>query len=1055
MLEITVAVSVFGLFYLPQCVSQVAQGGLNGAVTDPSGGVLAGCNIKVESTSNGTTRSVQTNASGLYSILQLQPGSYTVTAQLQGFKTATAPVAVAVGTTVTLDFRMELGSVSENVNVSAQSGTVALAQDSHQISTTLASDSLQAIPVNGQNFLSIAATAPGVQSSLDSIQSTDTTFYKTGVNQLVTGGQGLGTVDYLLDGVINLALLSQSENVVPSIESIQEVVVEQNGMSARFGNPGVVNVVTKSGSNSVHGQAYDFLQNDAFNARNYFAVTVPTLRYNQFGANVGAPIIKNRLFAFFDYSGLRENAPTVVSTLVPTAQERQGNFQADGITIYDPLTYNPTIGTISPFPNDTIPAARISEFATKFLPYFPLPTGPTVNGVNFQENTPNTTTQNQYLGRIDYTPTEKDTIYGEIIDNNAPITSASINGPTFNLLNTFRGVSAFVQDIHTFSPMLLNTARVGYNRSVTYRILQGAGSQDFATYFMLGNIAPNLDQSEPPSASISGCCSAGDAFSPQGATQNLFQYSDEVNWTRGPHQFFFGAELDRIQFKGGWVIWNNGQYNFSGQYTSNHLSGTDLILGPGLADFLLGFTSSADGGIGDTQGDFREWDTALYFQDNWKINAKLTVNLGLRYQYDQPSRDITGHASVYDLATQTRRVGPWNANHLNFSPRLGFAYSLNPATVLRGGYGIYFSQHYNNELQFTLANPPNYSLQTPVFPINQLVPVEDAFTGAPGPSGLSPFIMSTSMPTPYTNQWNLNIQRSLGADYLATIAYVGNAGHHLPVRFNPNQAAVDSNPANPTPVDSRRPYPSVGDFMADFDVSWSNYNALQASLQKSFTNGLLFLANYTYSRSLNISDTTGGNPENGLYIRSSYGPANFDRPNVFKLSGAYELPFGTGKPLMRNANRLLDEAIGGWQASGFMYSQSGNPFTVNATDLSNTGSDHDQFANRSCKTYYNVPNRSVFNWFNTSCFAQPPVGTLGTYGRDYLRAPRNTNVDFSVIKRFPITEKRWLEFHADAFSVFNHPLFSTGDVSITDPTFGQIRTAAGSRVLQFALKVVF
>ena len=624
--------------------AQFNLGTITGTVFDPGGGAVPACKITVVSLENSGTRTVQADAAGLYVIASLPAGRYSISAEAAGFQKATSTLTVAVDQTLTSDFHLSVGSVNETVQVTEQSAEVAVEKDSHEVSFIASTQALENLPANGRSFLNIATLGPGLQKSTDAAGGPFTNFGSTS-HEIVVAGQIVGSTTFLQDGVVNINVLTQTANIVASIESVQEVSIESNGMSAKFPSPGLVNVITKRGTNSFHGTAYDYLQNNALNARNFFATTIPTSRYNQFGANLGGPILPNKLFAFFDYAGLRQSAGAVSRNRVPTLAEQQGNFQADGVTIYDPATYNAAAGTVAPFPNNVIPSNRISPFASLFLPYFPNPNTPLLGGINYQVNLNNTTNSDQYLGRVDYNLSSKDVLYGEIQTFNSPVVNPSISNGLFGIEYLNSGKNASIQDIHIFSPGLINIGRVGYNRSILLLTQQGVGAQDYVQLFGLQNLTLPKNESIPPSVSITGCCSLGNATNPQGGTQNLFQYADEVDWTVGRHQIFIGVEADRIQFNGTWLIYNGGSYTFNGQFTSNHLTGSALKLGPGLADFLLGFPSSASGAQGISNGAFRETDAAAYIQDNWKISKKLTLNLGLRYEYYQPTYDKWGKAA--------------------------------------------------------------------------------------------------------------------------------------------------------------------------------------------------------------------------------------------------------------------------------------------------------------------------------------------------------------------------------------------------------------------------
>jgi outer membrane receptor protein involved in Fe transport len=618
------------------------------------------------------------------------------------------------------------------------------------------------------------------------------------------------------------------------------------------------------------------------------------------------------------------------------------------------------------------------------------------------------------------------------------------------------GKNASLQDIHIFSPSLLNIARVGYNRSILFLSQQGVGAQDYVASFGLQNLNLPKSVSIPPAVTMSSCCALGSPTNPQGGTQNLFQFADEVNWTVGRHQIFLGAEVDRLQFNGTWLLFNGGQYTFTGLFTSNHLTGSGQKLGSSIADFLLGYPSSASGGQGIPDGAFRETDVGAYFQDNWKVTPKLTLNLGLRYQYYQPTYDKWDKAAIIDLPTNTVHHGTWKPSRLNFAPRVGLAYSLNDKTVIRTGFGIYYNQQPYNFLQFLIANAPVYNLQSITLTAGMPVNWREVFSATPGESAQSPFTEGIEMKTPYVEQWNFGIQRSFGSGVLASVSYVGNQSHHQPLRLNPNQGVQDSNPANPTPLSLRRPYSFVGDVYVQYNIQNANYHSLQASIKYRFSNGLSVLGSYTYSKAMDIADAGATLPVNGLDAKgSSYGPANFDRTHIFTASYTYELPIGTGKPFLNNLGWLSRQVAGGWQVSGVTSLQSGLPFGITANDLSNTGGIHSQVADRTCNGNLPSGQRSISHWFDTTCFSQPPSGRLGNSGRNPLWAPGLTNFDISAFKRFPFGEQRWVQFRADFFSAFNHPSFSTGNQSTSSSTYGQITSASGARVIQLSLKVAF
>ncbi len=1041
--------------------AQVTSGSIVGAVYDPSGAAIANCAVAATDLATGSKREVQTNDSGFYTIPSLPPDLYKLTATASGFQETSSQITVTLGQTSNFDFHLSPGSVNQNVEVNASSSSLQLETSSHQVGSLFASHSVENLPANGRDLFQTLQAGTNVspfQNAPGPISN-----FRTSGNNVTIGGSASGTTSYLQDGVSNFAMLTKTANLQPPIEAVQEVSIIQNGASARFDEPSVINVITKGGTNGFHGRVYDYFQNDVLNTIGYFKVPKPPLRYNQFGANIGGPIIKDKLFFFFDYAGLRNSQGTTLYANVPTAVERQGNFSQDSFTVYDPSTYNQQTRTIQPFPNNTIPMGRISSFAQQFFPYYPLPTGSAIPNDNFQKNVSNTTTYNSYLGRMDYNIRSQDTLYGAYETTNPSILDPSISSnPIFNYINVQTAKNAYLQETHTFGPNLLNIARFGYNNSNIFYSTAGTGTADFVTQFGLKNLDPAPSQYAPPSVALSAhlitqfgstSTSLGSPTSPQGALQNLYQFADELNLTRGKHYIYIGGDLDKLEMNGNWTIWNSGQYTFSGQYTSNHNS-AKLAGGSDVADMLLGFPTSAEGGTGLTVADFRQWNVLPYIQDDWRISSRLTLNLGLRYDYYGSPDDANGHSNVYVLATNTNHKGTFHQNYLNFAPRVGFAYSLDSNTVVHGGYGIYYSPFQYNQLQFLMINEPNFYLQLNTYPLTTLTPVMDTFVASPSLSAEAPFTISLRMPTPYVQQWNLSVQRSLGTQWIATVSYLGNKSDHLQVRQNPNQASLPANPSNPAPLQSRRPYPYVGDVYQISAIAYGNYNALEGDLQRRFSNGLSFLASYVWSKSMDALNNGAEQPEYGPEVQAEYGLSDFNAGQVVKASGVYELPFGAGKPYLGTANWFNKQVIGGWQTSGILTIQSGLPFNASATDLSNTGGDHAQRGNQVCNGNHPA-GQSIQRWFNTACYVQPGVGQLGSERRDNILGPRTTNLDASLFKNFALRERWSLQFRSDFFDSLNHPLLGIPSATVGTPTYGQITNITGSRIIQLSLKLMY
>jgi hypothetical protein len=1039
--------AVLGFIACARLAAQTTTGAIAGSIYDSSGAAIPGCKVVAIAINTGVSHAAESNGSGYYMIPSLPPGIYKVTATATGFALTSTQLNVELSNTASFDFRLDPGSVSQTVEVSAAASALQLNTTDHQVDSLLASGSIENLPSAGRNLFQTLQSLPNVapfQNAAGPVSN-----FRTTTNSLSIGGSASGNTTFLQDGVTNIAMLTKTANFQPPIEATQEVSVIQNGASARFDEPSVVNVVTKSGSNGFHGRLYDYFQNDALNTVGYFKAPKPPLRYNQFGANIGGPVIRNKLFFFFDYSGLRNSAGTTLRAYVPTQAERAGDFSADAFTIYDPSTYNASTGTISPFPGNIIKANRISNFASQYMAYFPLPTGSSVPGSNFEKTTSNTSTYDSFLGRLDYTIGPRDSIYGAYERTNPRIVNPSFSaGPIFTYVNTQAAQNAYVQETHTFRSNVVNISRFGYNASdINFRF---TGSDNYVSLFGLQNLDPQPSQYQPPQVSFSSHTGLGNAASPQGALQRLFEFADEVDMVLGKHSLYFGGTLDRLTLNGSWGIWNNGQFTFNGQYTSNHAA--KLSGGSDIADLLLGFPSVAEGGTGVTAADFRQWNVLPYFQDDWRISKRLTLNMGLRTDFYQSPSDANGYSNVYDLPTNTNYPGTFRQTYTNIAPRAGFAYALGN-TAIHGGYGIYYSPFQYNQLQFLLVNPPNFHLQLNTYSFNNPTPVTNTFVSNPTLSAQAPFTIQLNMKTPNVQQWNLSVQHSFGSQWVASLSYLGNKSTHLQIRNNPNQASLPADPTHITPIQSRRPYSYVGDVFQISSIGYGNYNALASELRRNFAHGFSLSTSFVWSKSLDALNNGASTPQYGPDVASEYGLSDFNPSKVFKISGIYQLPFGHGRQFV-NKGGWTSQLIGGWQASGILFVQSGLPFNVTPTDLSNTGGYHSVRANQLCDGS-RPSGQSITRWFNTSCYVQPGVGQFGNERRDNLIGPRKTNLDFSFFKSFSLPETTSLEFRADLFDALNHPQPGNPVASVNSPSYGAITSIPGSRVVQLALKFIY
>jgi hypothetical protein len=1037
-------------------LAQTDLGFISGTVRDAADAVVPNCQIEIKNSRTAATRTVTSDQNGYFNAPSLTVGPYSVSATAPGFKHLVTNVDVTTNGT-TANLQLSVGNVQQEVTVTSGSGSVSLQTDNHELVTTVSPTQLVNLPNNSRSILNIATLGPSSQQGTDvGVDGGDEGFYGQTANSVIISGLGNAHTAFLQDGVDNTNLLTQTVNILSSVEASQEVTTILNGAPARFSQPSIINVITKSGSNQIHGTAYDFLQNDDFDAQNWFATSKPAKRYNQFGGNIGAPLWKNKLFAFFDYSGLRSHTANVNNDRVPTDAERAGNFAGDGITIYNPATYNPATGTSQPFANDQLPA--LSPFAQAWLKNYPEPNVPlNANNVNYIVNLPAISNYDEYLGRVDFNISPRDLLFGTVARLESQSGNDSITPGLFGIFIALQGTNISVAETHVFNANVVNVFKVGYNRSNLFRSQQGQGAVDYAQQYGLANVNPLPSQWTPPAINLNtgNYASLGDPYSPQGAIQNRYQFTDEVSWKLGNHTFVFGGDYVRTQFDGDWVVGNNGIYNFDGSATSQYVNGvrSSTDQGNSLADLELGFPRTANAANGVTLGDFRGTDVSGYVQDDWKALPKLTFNIGLRYDFDNPPNDKNGHGGLFNVASNTVIPGTWKTNYNDWAPRFGFSYQADDRTVIRGGYGIYYAPILYNNLQFELLYSPNFVNQSYSFNVAAPVDIQSLFVPNPSLAGQQNYTLTKTLKDTSVQDWNVNIERSLSSNTLLTLGYIGNVTRHQSARADLNQP-FGLAPGNTSGILDLRPNPNVGTTDGQLNAVSANYNALAIKLERTYTNGLQFLGAYTYSKAMDILDGDNADIQNVYNPGLTYGPAGFDRTQNFIFSGVYELPFGPGKKFLNSNNLFNREIIGGWQLSGIQVFSTGQPIQITANNNADTSSVHAVYANRICTG--NPPaGHPRLQFFDPSCYVQPATGQYGTT-RSGPRQPGIDTTNVSLQKAFAITERQQLQFRAEAFSIFNHPNFGTGSTSVTNPAAGLLTTEpVGQRVLQLALRYAF
>jgi hypothetical protein len=1067
-------------------LAQYTTATLSGVITDPSARTVPGARVTIENTGTSLVRSYITGEDGAYLFPALPVGTYRLQVEKEGFtRYSQDGIRLHVNQTATQSVSLNVGKLTLQVNVYANAQM--LPAETSNIAQLIDRQRIVDLPLNGRQAQSLVFLAPG---------TIDTTPYYCGSGcqggvypnaqwSNISGG-GPGNTNYQLDGGDHNDNYINSNYPFPNPDAIQEFNVQTNNMSAEYGNSAsVVNIVSKSGTNEFHGDLFEFLRNGSLNARNYFAQTSDTQKRHQYGATLGGPIVRDKLFFFgtWQRTTIRDHASTSVA-FVPTALERTGDFSQSFdqagklITIVDPTTNQP-------FAGNRIPTDRLSAPAQYFLQHIPLPNGP--NGQLSFLGASNNQTDQQFMPKIDYIR-GKHHLSGRYFytkyDRPADISAGKANV----LASDGSGVSVKVQTVavnHTYSasPTLLFATWFGYDRS--------DGKSFSGAPFTFQDAGVNIvAPSGPPTmegVNVNGFFYINPGH-PGEFDRNHWQLREVVTLTRGRHEFYFGGELNHLGTPEKNTFFQTGFFTFGSAVTGSSLA--DFILGQG-ADF------SQSGGLFYNYGGLQG---SLFAQDNWRINQKLVVNAGLRWDPYFPYTDTLNRIPCYRPGLHSKRYpnaptgliyagdhgcpeGGTEGVSSNFAPRLGFAYRIRHNTVIRGGAGIYYTLPNTSQINgFSSVAPfspvfnlSNTSFADPYGAKGMTNPFPAAFGGksVPGPDATFtlPVGISGTFPTRYNlptlGTWNLVIDQQFGSNWLLSLGYFGNHGYHL------SSNALDSRELNPaiyipgqsTPdnTQARRIDPNFSNvslYPTDFN---SKYEALQVNLEKRFSKGLSLLANYTWSKSQDDAGPTV-NPFDVHHF--GWGDSIADLPNVFHLSAIWALP---NAPIQGWASKIIN----GWEITGINTWQNGYRFTVYSgvdNSFSGVGNDRAEFTGSKI-SQANFGDRShtqmVNQYFDTSLFTVNAIGTYGNAPRNKLAGPGYFNIDMAALKYFPINERMKFQFRAEFFNLLNNVNFNVPGGGSANPdesavgnivgtgSFGQLTHAADPRILQFALKFIF
>ena len=1025
---------------------------ITGTVSDADGGVVPGTTVTVTNLGTGQEWTATTDAAGHYTLPLLPPGVYRVTTALQGFKSATRePVPIQVNQQQRVDFTLEVGQLSEQVTVTAALPMVQTSTAT--VGTVVTSKETQELPLNGRNFLQLNLLVPGA------LPSTKGTTLATQGGAINVHGMRESSNFFWLDGIDNTTQAIGQLIVNPPTYAIEEFRVMSPTYSSEFGRTAgaQINVITRSGTNQFHGDLYEFHRNSALDAKNVFDPPgeIPLFRRNQYGLDGGGRVIDKTWF-FAAYEGLRLQQAGTFTGRVPTPAMVSGNFAGSGTTIRDPRTG-------LPFEGNLIPTSRLDPIGRQLAAAYPAPNAAGLR--NFISNPVNTLDDDTLIARVDRQISQNNRILGRFnFQNIHELQPVNLFGRTTIIpgygreQGATRFVTAGFSDTHTFTNSLLGEFRYGFNRwKLDY--LQQDRANDVAGQVGLAGLSRKEIDLGFPLLSMGGVYeNLGSATNlPQRGPFDTHSISSTMTYIRGTQSMKFGGDFKLFQSDFIFDSVARGQYTFTGRYT-----------GDPLADLLLGLPTQAVRGLGrngDTQFSLVSTGYSAFAQDDWRANKRLTVTLGLRYEYVVPTYEKQDRLTNFDFERGTVLLagqggasrGMYDPENTAFAPRAGFAWDVkgDGKTALRGGYGVFYEVTLINQTLNLRLSPPWFSADVALGD-GSTVTLGNAFnTLANITPNLSAF--DTHYKMGRVQQFSINLQRQLANNLVADVGFVGTRGDRLFRTINYNQPAPGSGA-----IQSRRPYPQYANMNTVASLAGSEYNGFEARLEKRFSRGLSFLASYTLSKSMDDASGSGGTadsgvPQNSRDLAAEWGPSVFDVRNRFVFSSIYELPFGAGRRWLGGG--VGAAVLGGWQVNGIVTLQGGQPFTpVLGIDNSNTGQLQDRpnlvgdpYAVGGTCPAIGTPDC----WVNPAAFAQPAPLTFGNAGRNSLRGPGYKNLDLSLVKNATIAAGRQLQFRIEAFNLLNVINYDNPNRTALTPNFGKIFSAGPPRQVQLGLRFMY
>ena len=1063
-------------------LAQMNTGGIAGSVQDALGGVLPGATVVAEQAQTGRKFTTVTDSSGQYLLTQLPIGVYSLKVSATDFKQAVASnLEVHIGESLRHNVTVQIGDASETVIVEADSG--AIQPESAEIKDVVQGRQIVSLPLKTREFLDLAMLSQGVVRPPGGTRGDAMQQAGTLVNVL---GQRSGHNLYLIDGATVTDEHFNNMVVAPSVDSISEFNIQKTSYAPEFGGKSgaVINVVTKSGTNQLHGSLFEFVRNDVFDAKNFFdsqTAPIPPFRQNQLGGSLGGPVIRNRTFFFVDYEGQRVRKSLTSTFSVPTDAMRAGDFS--GL----PQIYDPT--GRQPIPGNRIPLTELNPVSSALLANVPHANLPGI-AQNLLASGGQRINSNNASAKLDHQFSANDTAFARFSLFDArqfdPFGSGVLQEsllPGFGRNLSTHALSGVTAWTHVFSSELLNEARIAFLTVAGGQTSPNAGNPFAARAGLLGVTTNPLDMGFPQVSFGGQFTTMGDPALFTFRNNRDFELFDNVSLHWGTHNIKFGAYLMHYDLQPVNPNGARGVFSFTPRFTS---SAPGLGDGNAFADFLLGDPTTAQVGLGRAAMDANANWGHFYIQDSWQIARNLKLDIGLRYEYNRNMTDAHNQMSAIDLSVHggrfviasngsgmispaanallpflpipyvTSAAAGWNnslltSRPLRLAPRGGFAWTL-PArsnTVLRGGFGIYPNQAAYSIITAFAQNLPFFVTKTvssnaadpPAFQIQNALTATSL--GTAGGNNLN-----HDFKIEYNEVWNFNLERDLGRSTVLSIAYIGSRTVHA------DSSTVLNVPLpGPGDISARRPVPQLSQFNTIRWDGWATYNALALDIKRRFSKGLTFDANWTWSHSIDDASDPGATlneanlPQNVYDTASEKASSSFDHRHRAVISLIYQIPSPSN-------TRWIKAVLGQWQTGSYFTAQSGAPFTVNiSSDQANIGAGPAQRPNVSGDP--NSGPRTPQQWFNTSAFSLPALYSFGNAPRNSVIGPGLEEFDFSLQKDIVVKEPVRLEFRAEAYNALNHPNFNIPNRTAFTPNFGSISSAQDSRQLQFALKLLF